>query len=494
MKEKILAYVKEFCACDEEHYKQDIPNLLAAEFLLENIPYIDIPDKVIEKTYYFRWWTFRKHIKTTEDGLVITEFLPPVPWAGKHNTIVAAAGHHIAEAKWLKCGRGLIGDYASLWLSEKGDPYSYGSWLLYAIYEYCRHIGDDRLGKENLSALVRYFETMEKAHGTECGLFWSVDGEDAMEFSISGADENLNLTQGLRPTLNSYMAANAFAIAYFAEAAGEREIAARYREKYAILKEKINTLLWDGGFYKAIHNADLSPDFEKLPALQNARELVGYVPWCFCLPPAGRESAFLELKSEEGFLSPFGLCTAERRHPRYLYPVQHECLWNGYIWPFATSQVLSAMKKLLENYEQDVIGAEDFHSILHTYAASHKRITENGERIPWIDEVMHPASGVWSSREIMKNGGWKKELGGFERGKDYNHSVFCDAVLSGLLGIHGEGGTLCVAPHVPKEWEYFAVENLWIGEKCFSVYYDKNGKKYGRGKGVNVLENNVKCK
>ena len=146
------------------------------------------------------------------------------------------------------------------------------------------------------------------------------------------------------------------------------------------------------------------------------------------------------------------------------------------------------MQKLLENYEQDVIGAEDFHSVLHTYAASHQRITENGERIPWIDEVMHPASGVWSSREIMKSNGWKKELGGFERGKDYNHSVFCDAVLGGLLGIHGEDGRICVSPHVPKEWEYFAVENLWIGEKCFSIYYDKNGDRYRRGKGITVVE------
>ena len=31
--------------------------------------------------------------------------------------------------------------------------------------------------------------------------------------------------------------------------------------------------------------------------------------------------------------------------------------------------------------------------------------------------------------------GWSKDKGGVERGKDYNHSGFCDLVLSDLLGI-----------------------------------------------------------
>lgn len=488
MKQTLLRYVEEFNARDGEYYKQDIPNAAAAEFLLENIPYIDIPDKEMERTYYFRWWTLRKHIKSTEDGTVITEFLPPVPWAGKHNTIVAAAGHHIAEAKWLKCGQGLIEDYVALWLSEQGDSYAYGSWLLYAIYEYCRHVGNDCLGVRNLSAMCRYYEKMEREHLTDCGLFWSIDGEDAMEFSISGTDENLTLTRGLRPTLNCYMAANAFAIAYFAEAAGAQEIAACYREKHKALREKINALLWDGTFYKAIHNADLSPDFEKLPALQNAKELVGYLPWSFGLAEAGRDGAFSELKKEEGFLSPYGLTTAEKRHPRYLFEMKHECLWNGYIWPFATSQVLSAMERLLTEYTQDTLTKEDYYAVLRSYAESHVRTTESGERVPWIDEVMHPETGVWSCREILKNKGWVKELGGLERGKDYNHSVFCDAVLGGLLGIRPKNGEIAVSPRVPDDWEYFAVENLTIGDRRYRVIYDKTGEKYGLGRGLQILE------
>ena len=79
-------YVDAFNEHDEELYA-NIPNAKAWEFLAANVPLMACPDKDIERTYYFRWWTYRKHVKKTPDGYVITEFLPKVPWSGKHNTI-----------------------------------------------------------------------------------------------------------------------------------------------------------------------------------------------------------------------------------------------------------------------------------------------------------------------------------------------------------------------------------------------------------------------
>ena len=74
-------YFSQFNEKDNELYKQYIPNAEVFPFLEKNIPLLDIPDSIIQKTYYFRWWTFRKHIKQTPNGFVITEFLPDVPWA-----------------------------------------------------------------------------------------------------------------------------------------------------------------------------------------------------------------------------------------------------------------------------------------------------------------------------------------------------------------------------------------------------------------------------
>ena len=100
-------YIKRFNSEDDELYQQHIPNQESWNFLEKNIPLFDCPDKELEVTYYFRWWTYRKHIKkvdavhTSTTGVgnilkyVITEFLPNVSWSGKFNTISAAAAHHI---------------------------------------------------------------------------------------------------------------------------------------------------------------------------------------------------------------------------------------------------------------------------------------------------------------------------------------------------------------------------------------------------------------
>ena len=69
-------YIAWFNGLDNELYPQHIPNDSAWDFLKGNIPLLDCPDSVIEQTYYFRWWTYRKHIRHTDDGFVLTEFLP----------------------------------------------------------------------------------------------------------------------------------------------------------------------------------------------------------------------------------------------------------------------------------------------------------------------------------------------------------------------------------------------------------------------------------
>ena len=49
----------------------------------------------------------------------------------------------------------------------------------------------------------------------------------------------------------------------------------------------------------------------------------------------------------------------------------------------------------------------------------------------WIDEDMDPFTGDWTARTLLKADNWNPGRGGLERGKDYNHSTFCDLVLSG---------------------------------------------------------------
>ncbi|MFT4549403.1 MAG: hypothetical protein ACI9UA_004831 [Pseudoalteromonas tetraodonis] len=112
---------------DRTHFGQAISNETAAGWMADNVPLFECPDKDIEEIYHFRWWTFRKHIKKTPDGFVITEFLPKVSWSGKHNTISFPASHHFREGRWIR-EKKYLDDYAVFWFRKGGSPRRYSFW------------------------------------------------------------------------------------------------------------------------------------------------------------------------------------------------------------------------------------------------------------------------------------------------------------------------------------------------------------------------------
>jgi hypothetical protein len=63
-------YITYFNSLDTEAVKNYIPNAQAFDWLATNIPLLECPDKVIEQNYYYRWWTFRKHLVKTPDGFI----------------------------------------------------------------------------------------------------------------------------------------------------------------------------------------------------------------------------------------------------------------------------------------------------------------------------------------------------------------------------------------------------------------------------------------
>lgn len=89
---KLKSYVTYFNAIDTETVKNYVPNDKAIDWLSQNVPLFECPDTTIEKIYYYRWWTFRKHLKQTPDGFVFTEFITPMNHGGKYNTISSGLG------------------------------------------------------------------------------------------------------------------------------------------------------------------------------------------------------------------------------------------------------------------------------------------------------------------------------------------------------------------------------------------------------------------
>jgi len=479
-------YVNIFNSKDHTHFGQAISNESAADWMAENVPLFECPNRDIEEIYHFRWWTFRKHIKQTPDGFVITEFLPKVNWSGKHNTISCPAGHHFREGRWIRDGK-YLDDYAVFWFRKGGSPRRYSFWVADAIYHHALVLGDFSRAVDLLPELVANYEAWEKSRLEPDGLFWQIDDRDGMEVSIGGKGHR---GQGRRATINAYMYGDARAIAAIAERAGKAEVAAAYREKAERIKRLVMEKLWDDDatFFKVLPRGETAKKVD-------VRELHGFTPWYFNLPDKGKgyEDAWTQLMDPKGFYAPYGPTVAEQRHPQFAVSYKgHECQWNGPSWPFATSVTLTALANVLNGYPQQAVSSKDYFETLKIYTKSHRLKREDGLVVPWIDENLNPYTGDWIARSRLKawkNGTWDPGKGGVERGKDYNHSSYCDLIITGLVGLRPRADDMVeVNPLLPGgTWDYFCLDGVPYHGRTLTVLYDKTGKQYGKGKGLRIL-------
>jgi hypothetical protein len=434
-----------------------------------NIPYVDLPDENIEQIYYYRWHTYRCQLReTASDSFVVTEFLPNVSWARNDNAIVCAAGHHIYEGRWLRDGQ-YMDDYMNFWFGRgQSALYLYSSWLPEAFYQRYLATGDENIVKY-YKVLELFYDRFVSSHfDSTVGLFKINGGSEGMEFSISDKE---NKYRTFRPTFNSYMYANALAIAEFAKISGDT---ARYN-KFTARAEALKTAmekLWDGSFYRAWHDG--------ADAYCDVRELIGYAPWMFNMPDDDVEHAEIwkYLMDPEYFYAQFGPLTAEREKANLEY-LENTCRWDGPSWPFATTQTLIAMANTVRNYEnQSYITAEDYYTILKNYALTHYNdLDGDGVReTPWIGENLLGDDGRWIQIS--------------ERSSYYNHSQYTNLIITGLLGVlPDDSDTLKISPLVPEDWKYFCLENLPYHGKNITVIYDKDGSRYGQGSGLKVYVN-----
>lgn len=498
---ELESYVEKFNKSDNELYPQHIPNENAFEFLSENIPLIDLPNKDLEETYYFRWWTFRKHIKSTEDGFVITEFLPEVSWSMKHNTINCPAGHHIYEGRWLKDSK-YISEYIDFWLNKSGEGIrQYSFWIADAFVAFNNIHRNDSIISKQLKPLINNYSEWEKIRKDEGKiLYHQYDDRDGMELTVSGRKLNNGTEifgiESVRPTINSYMYADAKAISKISYMNNDIENGEKYEMKANEIKNETQRALWNEelNFFTV-----LPKNYDKTAKPLDVRELIGFVPWYFNLPDDEPKyaAAWNKIMDTTGFYAPVGLTVTEQSDPYFKISYEgHECQWNGPSWPFATTQTLKALANFLNNYSNNItINKNDYYHLLLQYSRQHKLENENGEIVNWIDENINPFTGDWISRTRLKNWdgkGWSDDKGGVERGKDYNHSGFTDLILSDLIGIKPNLDNIIeINPLVPDEWEWFAVDNLYYQGKKFSLIWDKTGEKYNRGKGLTLFRDNI---
>ena len=451
-------YVAHFNSMEDENVTNFISNADSWSWLQNEIPLFECPDKEVEGIYYFRWWSFRKHLEQTTNGFVFTEFLT------RATPISSSLGHHIAEGRWLHDQK-YIDDYVDYWLQERSGRsqlHKYSQWLADALWRLYLVTGDKTFTTNLLENLVADYRQWENEKQLTNGMFWQFDVRDAMEESISGSRTEKNI----RPTINSYMFGNAQAIANIARLAGKKELVTEFETKAAQLKKLTEQTLWNDSakFFEVVHaNGEFS----------NAREQIGFIPWMFDLPDDNKKynAAWAQLADTTGFSAPYGITTAERRSPFFRTHGYGHCEWDGAVWPFATSQTLDALANFLRDYKQSVVTKANYFDTFRTYVHS-----QYADGKPYIGEYQDETTGQW----INGKGG---------RSRYYNHSTFADLVISGVVGLVPRAdNTVEISPLLPDGvWNYFCLDGVNYHGHVLIIIWDKDGTRYSRGKGLIVL-------
>jgi hypothetical protein len=450
-----------------------------------NIPFLDVPDQQIQQAYYYRWRTWKEHIRATgpANGDILTEFFGAPGYSAPFGGIDAAAGHHIDEGRWVR-DQQYVDSYLTYWLRGAGSgpkpatdflnasttdwAHEYSFWAASAAYADAEVTGDWSFAKSLEGALIRQYDGWKGQFNPQLGLYWQVPVWDATELTASSYETDpadpYHGGAGYRPTLNAYQYGDAEAIAAIAAKTGDQATARAFARRAAGLRSSMQKWLWDPARQFFYHMArDNNPNHQ----LVSSREEMGFVPWMFDMPQPSDSVAWQQITDTQGFAAPYGPTTVERRSRWFMYQASQGCChWDGPSWPYETSQTLTGLANLLDVYpSQPYVTKADYDALLRDYALSQY---QDGQS--YLGQAHDPDNPVW-----------------MYSGDDYNHSSFNDLVISGLIGLRPQArGALQVKPLVPDSWRYFTLENVPYHGHNVTVLWDRDGSRYGQGPGLHL--------
>jgi mannosylglycerate hydrolase MGH1-like protein/glycosyl hydrolase family 65/F5/8 type C domain-containing protein len=450
------------------------------------IPYFDSPDSAIDATYYYRWELVTKHLTYGDPrtGYTFTEFIDRPFWSGAYGAISCPLGHQFHELRWLNDPR-IVDDFVRYWFETPGaQPRSYSNWYGEAMWATYLVNGDRRFITRALPYMKRQYAGWVAEHyDSTHGLFrW--DGlHDGMERNINSrlTDDIDAGAEGYRPTLNSYLYADALAISRASALLGDSSSSREFAARAGALKRRVQQELWDPKreffFHQFAHDEKGGIKAKTLTYQSgphagdpHGRELIGYVPWQFDLPDSAYSVAWKFLMDTTRFYAAYGPTTTERHDPQFTISPRC-CWWSGNSWPYATTQTLAAMANLLEDYHQSFVTKRDWMDLLRVYTKTQRL----GGR-PFVAEGANPDNGSWEGFNT------------FDHSEHYFHSGYVDLIVSGLVGLRPRADdTLDVAPLAPDDWQWFALDDVAYHGHRVSVLWDRAGTRYHRGAGLTLL-------
>jgi hypothetical protein len=456
-----------------------------APWYRERIPFFASDDPRIDAVYYYRWALYRAHQRDLgAEGFISTEFLDDVSWQREpYASLNDATGFHLGEGRWLRDGR-YAHDYIDF-MYRGGNDRHFSDYMADSVYGLYLVDGGRAAATRHLSAMRHIYRLWDERFDWTKGLYWVEPLLDATEYTVSSIDasggkDGFRGGDAFRPSINSYMFANARALSRLAAMAGDKAMAVEFAARADAIRQRVLADLWSEPLTHFIDRYQVDNNNVKYWSPIRARELVGYVPWAFDLPPDDPvfASAWKHLLSPTGFAGKAGLRTVEPGYEYYMRQYRYlgaapECQWNGPIWPYQTTQVLLAMGNLLDHYTQSVVTRGDYLRLLRQYAALHYQ----GNRLD-LEEDYHPETG----RPIV----------GLDRSHHYFHSGYIDLILTGVVGIRPRADdVLEVNPLLPQPSErgamrWFRMQDVAYHGHRVSITWDADGRRFGLGKGLSV--------
>jgi hypothetical protein len=450
------------------------------------IPFFESSDPKIDAVYYYRWGLFRAHQRDLgAQGYITTEFADDVDWQ-RHPfaSLNDASGFHIAEGRWLN-DRRFTGDYINF-MYEGGNDRHFTDHMADSVWGRYLVDGDREAVLANLKTMRHVYRLWDEKFDFDKGLYFVEPLLDATEYTVSSIDasggkDGFRGGDAFRPSVNSYMFANARALSRMAEMAGDPAMAKEYAARAEALRTRVLADLWNPKLGHFTDRHQLTNEYVRYWDPIRNRELVGYLPWMFDLVPdeAKYSQAWAHLLDPNSLGGKAGMRTVEKNYEYYMRQYRYlgtarECQWNGPIWPYQTTQVLTGMANLLDHYDaRGPVTRSEWMRELRLYTQMHFQ----GGKLD-LEEDYDPETG--------------KPIVGLDRSHHYFHSGYLDLILSGIVGIRPraddvlEVNPLLPAAGDPQALAWFRVERVPYHGHEVSVTWDADGTHYGRGRGLAI--------
>ncbi|KAL4804651.1 Six-hairpin glycosidase-like protein [Aspergillus unguis] len=464
-----------------EYFGNDAP------WYTDRIPLFESSVSAIEEVYYYRWSVFRGHQRDLGDlGFLSTEFINDVSWqASPWSILINAANYHLREGRWSR-DRRFKEDYADVLYNVNPTPYQFSEVIADGVWQGYLVDGVAEDVVRNLDRMIAVYDgwndTMDiGGYDVDKEMYYIQPLTDATEYTIASIDASGGVdgfTGGLafRPSINSYQYANALAISKIAALTGDDETADAYNAKADKLKTLVQENLWNSTFEHFIDRYYEDNEYVTYWDPIRGRELVGYVPWTHDLPDDNDvyAQAWKHIIDSDKLAGEHGIRTVEPSYEYYMQQYRYEgsnpeCQWNGPVWPYQTTQALTALANLLDHYpnatETGVITKGDYNALLLQYANLHYNPDYDGKLN--IEEDYYPDTGA--------------AIVGLARSPHYFHSGFVDQVISGVVGIRASAEDILeVNPLADADSvSYFRLERVLYHGHDVAVQWDADGSRYG---------------